>query len=107
MEEVTKKIFVTAQKVRELLTEHPHMRDSDDKLVSNYWVLELKALDINVDDISGKEMLSLFVNKRLTKPDIITRAKRKAQQKNPHLRGETWDERHGIADNVKDEIVRI
>ena len=104
MENITKKIFQTSHKVKEMLVSHPYMRDYEEKLIGNYWNAELKAMGYSLEEISGKDLLELFINKRLTKPDTITRANRKIQETYPHLRGKDWDKRHGIADNVKKEI---
>lgn len=107
MENITKRIFVTYHKVRQLLTDHPYMRDAESKLICNFWAAELKAMGLDIDTLGAKELMSLMVNKRLTKADTITRSNRKCQERHPELRGETWMDRQGIGGNVTQEITKF
>jgi len=43
---------------------------------------------------------------KLPSYESISRCRRKIQEKNPHLRGEKWNERHGRAKEIRREIAR-
>ena len=48
----------------------------------------------------------MLANHKLPSYESISRCRRKIQEKNPHLRGEKWNERHGRASKIRKEIVR-
>ena len=60
----------------------------------------------NLEDVDGKEILHMLANHKLPSYESISRCRRKIQEKNPHLRGEKWNERHGRASKIRKEIVR-
>ena len=86
----------THDTVKQLLTSFPHLADDDNKLVTVFWIKQLKSKGFKVDESSATELLSLFSRGSLTKPDQITRARRKVEEHNPELRGKTWDVRQGL-----------
>ena len=76
--------------VERYLRKFPELRDNDDKLVANIWKNEVKELD---DCETASDLLKAYSAGKLTSPDSITRARRKLQELNPDLRGETYHER--------------
>ena len=60
----------------------------------------------NLEDVDGKEILSMLANHELPSYESISRCRRKIQEKKPHLRGEKWNERHGRAKKIRKEIAR-
>lgn len=74
--------------VVKLLTKYPHLRDSDQKLVSNIWYYELDGAEL-----SAKDFIGLIANKKLTNYDSITRARRKVQEEHEELRGTNYTKR--------------
>lgn len=105
MDNVTRHILSTKDKVVEFLETLPRLRDSDDKLVANFWHKEIIDSGVKVVDISAFTFMKMYAEGKLTKADVITRARRKAQELNPHLRGEKWEERHGQSKEVKKNII--
>jgi len=80
-------------------------RDSDPKLISTYWWMELKDKKINVNEITGFEFMQMFANSKLTNIKTIERMRRKLQEEHPELRGEVYNARKGkIQDQWKKEL---
>jgi len=83
------------EKVAELLSAQPYLRDNDKALVTEIWGEELKQegyplfAKVDVGDI-----LWLMVNVGLSNYDSITRARRELQEFRPALRGENWYKNH-------------
>ena len=89
------KIMNTKDIVKELLTIKPHLRDSDNKLISSYWWRELKRKDIDPSKINGLEFMKMFANSKLTNIKTIERMRRKLQEECPELRGKLYTVRKG------------
>ena len=90
-------------KVVNLLTEHPSLRDSDERLTANIWYTHTK----NVDEIDAITLLSRFAEGKLPSYESISRCRRKIQEEKPDLRGKKWAKRHSKQQLVKDEIKEI
>jgi len=90
-------------KVVNLLTDHPSLRDSDERLAANIWYNNIK----NVDEIDAITLLSRFAEGKLPSYQSISRCRRKIQEEKPHLRGKKWAKRHSKQQLVKDEIKEI
>jgi hypothetical protein len=54
----------TKETVMELLTNKPHLRDSDNKLICTYWWRELKAKNLHPRKMNGEEFMHLFAHLR-------------------------------------------
>ena len=80
-------------KVKNLLTKYPRFRDSDNKLIAAYWLEELKAKGVNLNEISALQFLQYFANSKLTNSETIHRCRRKAQEENTELRGKSYQTR--------------
>lgn len=91
------KISPISDRVAKLLTSHPHLRDDDYKLVANIWHQE-------AHHIGTADILKLYASQRLTCADTITRARRKLQEENVHLRGKLWAARHKEEEVVKEDL---
>ena len=90
-------------KVINLLTKHPSLRDSDERLIANIWYNHTK----NVDEIDAITLLSRFAEGKLPSYQSISRCRRKIQEEKPDLRGKKWAKRHSKQQLVKDEIKEI
>ena len=91
------------QNVIDILTDNPKARDDDNVLVAEYWRRQLGGSDIT-RHLPADALLEEFTNKRLARPDTITRCRRKIQEHNPHLRGYKYDKRHDKVGGYKKEI---
>lgn len=74
-----------------LLEKYPHLRDDDNKLMATIWKSEIgKEL---FDGLSAQEFLTYFAEGRLSSAEGIRRARQKAQEQRPDLRGEAYFKR--------------
>lgn len=97
-------IKTSQDRVQKLLENSLEQRDDDYKLTANFWFYELRDLGLDPKQITAFTLLGLYAGKKLTQADVITRARRKIQENNPHLRGEKWEERQKSAAEIKKEI---
>lgn len=89
--------------VKDALIRYPKYRDDDNKLVAYIWWKHLKKNNIP-EDIIAMDFLQLYAKNELPQADAITRARRKVQEENPELRGELYNERHQLKEEVKNNI---
>ena len=105
---IVPKIKSIKDKVIRILTSvnNSKCRDNDERLVAVFWWNEIheKKLSLNPNGLTIVDFLQMYSEGKLTSADIITRARRKAQEENPELRGSKWKERHDEEKLVRDEI---
>lgn len=105
MDKETWKICNTREQVAELLLKYPEYRDDDERLVAAFWFFQCKQNKIDLKEISAHKFLEIYAkNNFLVSADTIVRARAKAQQDYPNLRGEKWVERHKTGEVVQAEI---
>lgn len=107
LQSTAKKIKSTKDRVIELLKLSADYRDSDEKLVVRYWWDELERIGIRSLNLGVVSFLEHYAAGKITSADIITRARRKAQEQHPELRGATWLARHEEEEAVRREINRV
>jgi hypothetical protein len=90
--------------VIKLLESNPALRDSDSRLLAECWRIEAEQRGHNLEDKTAMTLLSWIYNNKLSKPESITRARRKAQELYPQLRGKVYQERHLKEINVIEDI---
>jgi len=90
-------------KVINLLTDHPSLRDSDERLTANIWHDHIK----NVDEIDALTLLSRFAEGKLPSYESISRCRRKVQEEKPELRGKKWFKRHAKEAIIKKQVKEI
>lgn len=96
-------IIPLIDRIEKWLIEAPHLRDSDNKLISTIWWQDIKGTN-NIDQMSAMDFLTAFSNGDLTNPESIRRCRQKLQQENKELRGRLWKERHEKQDEVRDQL---
>ena len=89
----------TKDEITILLTNDKRLRDSDAKLIARFWTNELKAKNINTQDITAHEFLTMYATNRLHNVEGLTRMRRKVQEENEHLRGKFYKERQTTQQN--------
>lgn len=93
------------EKVEEALVRNTKARDNDNILLSDFWRDELLGDAWMADSLTIEDFFSLLQRGSLSTPESITRCRRKVQEINPELRGETWKRRHNeYEETVKSEI---
>ena len=91
-------------RVRGLLTDYPHLRDNDRKLIATYWKFEAKRMGIKLSTISGMELLKVISDGNLTLSGSILRVRQKLQEDNPSLRGDSYTERKDAGETMRTRI---
>ena len=95
-----KKITRLVDRVTRLLTVESDLRDNDRRLICNIWWKSVS----NPELLTFEDFIKLYVKGGVPESDSITRCRRKIQEENIELRGESWDLRHGLEDVMKEEI---
>jgi hypothetical protein len=94
--------------VENLLTDNPHLRDDDLKLLANcYWlrVSDTMLFDLSEDELVGvKKFLKLLANGDMPNFESIRRCRQKLQEENTCLRGKLYETRHQYQETVKDDL---
>lgn len=85
-------------KVQRLLSEFPHLRDSDERLTANIWLSEAPK------GATGFEILQMYAEKKLTNAESIRRTRAKLQEEFPELRGANYHLRHKEQDRILVEL---
>ncbi len=87
------------EKVRSILQNDLKARDDDRYLIAVVW--QNQALEENLNQAN---FLSNFKQGRYHLAESIRRARQGLQRKHPELRGQKWNKRHGMADQVKEDL---
>lgn len=85
--------------IKHLLSNHPHLRDDDNKLLATVWYHKMSKIEEPVMDF-----LHILAKGELPSSESIRRCRQRLQELNPELRGELWNKRHQMQKQVKDEL---
>ena len=100
-----KKIVSVLDIVTALLKKHPHLRDSDEKLMANVWYQFVSRDDnFEVRRMTAMQLLEELSKGNMPSYESISRCRRKIQEKEESLRGELWDKRHNRAKSIQQDI---
>jgi hypothetical protein len=94
------KILDNAEKVKVLLESNPKYRDDYKGLIARVWFEEIERSK----DLKAIELLNKLAKGELSHPESIMRARRKIQENNPNLRGETYKKRQTEVKAVQTEL---
>ena len=98
------KITKSKDIVEKLLTEQPHLRDDDNKLLASVWYIEIKQRKLVPEKITGFKLLGLIATKMLSNSESVRRSRAKLQELNVNLRGNIYNDRHKHIKDVKAEL---
>ena len=98
-----KKIASLTDRVVRLLTIKSDLRDNDRRLTCNIWWKSVS----NPELLMFEDFIKLYIKGDVPESDSITRCRRKVQEENKDLRGESWDLRHGLEKEIIDELREI
>jgi len=90
--------FTIKEKVKILLEENPHLRDSDERLIANIWFNESNGVD------NKYQFLLLYAQGKITNAESIRRCRQKIQEECEHLRGTLYCKRQLNQDKIKQEL---
>lgn len=85
------KIKQMKAKVKLLLEEMPHLRDSDERLVCNIWFNQIGKEKLYA--MTAMDLLATIAEGKLESTESILRARRKVQEENETLRGKSYNPR--------------
>ena len=92
-------------KVKQLLLDNPSNRDSDSKLIANYWYYELHKKGVDLHELSAFDLLKYYADSRLTNAESIRRMRAKLQEQYIELRGKKYNLRKTTIQNkVRKEL---
>ena len=97
-------------RVKNVLEDNIHCRDSDVYLVYEIWSQEImdnpKLIDdqSQINQIHMIDMFRMWKDKLISHPSAIMRARRKVQEEHPHTRGKVWEERHNQQERVQEDL---
>ena len=91
-------------RVKSILLTKYHCRDNDVYLIYEIWAKELAKYNINIKNMHLVPTLKMWVNKQISHPSAIMRARRKVQGEHPETRGSVWKERHKQQKQVKQDL---
>ena len=98
-------------RVKEVLEESIHCRDSDVYLVYEIWSQEIIDSPMTpftdqvlVNEIDMIDMFRMWKDKLVSHPSAIMRARRKVQEEHDHTRGKVWAERHNQQEQVQQDL---
>ena len=99
-----REMLLVKDRVKALLEKHPHLRDSDNKLIATIWKQDLLNMRINPHNIDGIAFLMLYSESQLTNAETIRRVRQKLQEENPDLRGTVNEARQKEGEEVRKNI---
>lgn len=88
--------------VKSKLEQFPELRDNNERLYFHYLTESGYDMSKNV-----KDFLKDMSQRKVVYLDSISRASRKIQEDNPHLRGETWCQRKLKSVEVREEVLTL
>lgn len=94
------KLQKTKDKVIYLLERRPDLRDDDQRLVVVFNWYEIGSTKFDL--MSAKDFCDMLLNGKITPAQTILRARRKAQEQRPDLRGAAYLKRHSAANEVRE-----
>ena len=86
--------------VRDLLVRMPHLRDDDNRLIANYWLIESGGTAHNKQR-TAYDFLKVFGTGNLTSAESIRRMRQKLQEEDITLRGAKYKLRHDLAEEIR------
>jgi len=93
-------------RVMQLLEQHPHLRNSDNKLIATIWKQDILNLGFTSKGITANDFLKMYATDQVSNAETIRRVRQKIQEENPQLRGTVNDLRQEQAEEVRKEIVK-
>ena len=99
-----KEMSLVKDRVKALLEKHPHLRDSDNKLIATIWKFDLLKEGVNDKIETINFFLMWYAKGQLTNAETIRRVRQKIQEENPDLRGTVNALRKEQGEEVRKQI---
>ena len=98
------KLMKTVEQVHSICSDYSQCRDDDTALLWYFYQRELRKLGKVPNKISWFNFLKLIQNGLMPKFPTVLRARRKAQELYPEIRGAKWKQRHEAQAQVKSDL---
>ena len=99
---IIKEITNIKEEIKNVLTNFPILRDSDNKLIAMIWQKQ-----IGYSQMSAQAFLANLCQEKLTSPETIRRTRQLLQAENVHLQGEKYKARQEMGKEVTKVIKDI
>ena len=99
-----REMSLVKDRVKALLEKHPHLRDSDNKLIATIWKQDLLNCNEDPSNMTAYSFLMLYSRALLTNSETIRRVRQKIQEENPGLRGTVNEARQKEGEEVRKTI---
>ena len=93
-----------SDEIKHILLTKRHCRDNDVYLIYEVWAKELSKYNLDIKNMHLVPTLKMWVNKQISHPSAIMRARRKMQETYPETRGNLWEERHKQQREVQKDL---
>ena len=90
--------------IKEILLTKRHCRDNDVYLIYEIWEKELAKYNLDIKNMHLVPTLKMWVNKEISHPSAIMRARRKVQEEFPETRGKVYEERHKNKKQIQEDL---
>ena len=85
--------------ITNLLTDYPHLRDNDSKLLANVYYKQLSD-----KSMTATLFLQVMSNGELVNPESVRRCRQLLQEQYPELRGEKYNKRFSEGQEFRSKI---
>ena len=99
-----REMSLVKDRVKALLEKHPHLRDSDNRLIATIWNNDVRKISLRSSEISALYFLDLYSHGKITNAETIRRVRQKIQEENPELRGTVNEARQKEGEEVRKNI---
>jgi len=99
-------LFITPtmeQRIREIFTKFPETKDDDNKLTAEVFKQLISDHHVTVDHPIHL-LLEMLSDGKLGAIETIRRTRQWLQEKHPELRGNRYDERHGLEKEFREQL---
>ena len=97
-------ILKDKDRVIRLLNKKYHLRDCDFKLVANLWHEDVINKGLDPKEMTVFEFLKIYSEGSFTNPQSIKRLRAKLQEEYKELRGDKFNQRHGMQQDVVEDL---
>jgi hypothetical protein len=101
-----KKMNQIKTSVKNLLTKRPELRDDDNRLIANIYLEEAGGI-VALQNMSALQFLGEFSKGTFSNTESIRRVRQKLQEDNPELRGNKYQNRKKLGEDISTEIKHL
>lgn len=77
-----------ASRIKKMINEFPESKVCNKTLIANIWLDDLRAVGLEAKKINAHQLLSFYINDKLTNPETIRRTRAKILKKERDLQSD-------------------